>query len=194
MVNYIKKFSICILIISILLFTVEIFIGGKFIIKGFSLVYPICGIIISISLFFISVIIRKLNKKHKIFMNVLIFFSILIMLILCLITYGIKKQIKDNETIYDIYITDLSDKYEIKLYEYNAFQANSGYLCIKVNNYIYKRIPNTYYSIEPSYSLTNQDGLILNYNVNTNILSMKYKINSTSEYYENIITYFCNYQ
>ena len=93
-----------------------------------------------------------------------------------------RKQLINNEKYYIISLEELTDEDYLYIYEYNALMENRGCLCIKINNYIYKKIPDTLYCIDSGYSLSKADGLILKYDSDTKTLDMKYKMNETSEY------------
>ena len=101
----------------------------------------------------------------------------------------IKKELHDEEQFCNISVEGISNKYEIILYEYNSFRSNSGCLCVKINNTIYKRIPGTNYSIESGCSLTTSNNLIVNYDPKSKILIMKYRWKENIDYSEKIINW-----
>lgn len=102
----------------------------------------------------------------------------------CFIVFGIGNALRDEEQFYNIPVDGISDKYEIILYEYNSFGANSGCLCIKINNIIYEKIPETSYSIESGYSLNDSGNLVVDYDLETQKLIMRYRWKENSEYCE----------
>ena len=102
--------------------------------------------------------------------------------------FEIRKQLINNEKYYKISVDGLADGDSLFVYEYNAMMENRGCLCIKINDYIYKKIPDTIYQIDSGYSLSKPDSLIIIYNSETKLLNMKYKTNENSDYIEKIIT------
>lgn len=50
-----------------------------------------------------------------------------------------RKQLINNEKYYKISIEELTDEEYLYIYEYNSLMENRGCLCIKINNYIYKK-------------------------------------------------------
>lgn len=176
----------------ICLFMIGSFIIQFFIIKSFSVAYTICGIVISGASLCTFIIIKKLYEKHKVLMALSAFMMIFITFLSCFVICGIKDQLRDDEHFYGISVNGLSDEYEVTLYEYNAFLSNSGCLCIKVNDFIYKKIPGTHYTIESGHSLTDPGNLILDYDSETGVLIMKYTSGTGSDYIENTTTFFSN--
>lgn len=145
--------------------------------------YLMCIIVVCISVLnFLK--LKKCEKK---------FISILTTLILVVITFficcsliGISNLFHRNAQFYDININNLSPKHEIVLYEFNSFRGKFGCLCIKENEYVYKKIENTDYAVESGSTLSDKNNLILNYNAETKELIMKYKFSPDSEYTEQI--------
>ena len=187
MVKNIKKILFSFLILNICFFIIWMFASQAFVIKGFTIAYPICGIIISTTSLIIFLEIRKIHSEHRISMVFVTFGTILISLLSCCLILGMKKQFREDERYYDVYVEGLSESETITLFEYNAFLQNCGCLCIKVNNYIYKITPNTFYCIDSGYSLSKQESLILDYNPKDGTLNMKYRINENEKYIEKTI-------
>lgn len=163
---------------------VYLFSEKRYIIKGFSLSYINYGIIISTALLINLKLIEKYFKRKKLFTALITAILIFAAFLSCFTVYGIKKSLHDDEQFYSLYVDGIPDKYEIILYEYNSFGANSGCLCIKINDLIYKRIPDTKYSIETGHSLMDSGNLTVNYNSKAEILTMRYRWKKDSEYNE----------
>ncbi|MBS7366025.1 MAG: hypothetical protein KIG31_05475 [Oscillospiraceae bacterium] len=102
----------------------------------------------------------------------------------CFMVCGLGNALRDEEQFYKISVDGISDKYEIILYEYNSVGGNSGCLCVKINNIIYEKIPETSYSIESGYSLTDSDNLVVDYDSEAKKLIMRYRWKENSEYCE----------
>lgn len=185
--NIIKKIIISVLLLNIVGIIFFFFLGRFYIVKGLYLAYPICGILFSITFLLILSIIKKRGLKNKCLMCFSIIGIIITFLLCSYITLEIRKNLIDNEKYYIINIDELSDEDSFIIYEYNAFMENRGCLCIKVNDYIYKKIPDTNYCIDSGYSLSKPDSLILKYNSKDKTLNMKYKMNEKSEYIEKIV-------
>lgn len=132
---------------------------------------------------------EKRNRISKILIILRILILIVITAFSCSIVYEIKKELHDEEQFCNISVEGISNKYEIILYEYNSFRSNSGCLCVKVNNTIYKRIPDTNYSIESDCSLTTSNNLIVKYDPKSKILIMKYRWKEDIDYNEKIISW-----
>lgn len=186
--NIIKKIIIVVLLLNIVSFILCFLLGRIYIIKGLYLAYPICGILFSIVFLIILSIIKKMSSYNKFLMFFLVICILFISLIFSFIIYEMRKQLINNEKYYKISIEELTDEDYLYIYEYNALMENRGCLCIKINNYIYKKIPDTLYCIDSGYSLSKADGLILKYDSDTKTLDMKYKMNETSEYIEKTIS------
>ena len=112
-------------------------------------------------------LVEKFYKHNKGLLIIRTFVLISITFLLCFTVCEIKRTLHDEERFYSVPVDGITDKYEIILYEYNSFRSNAGCLCVKINNLIYKRIPNTEYSIESGHSLTESDNLILDYDSKT---------------------------
>ncbi len=176
----------------ICLFMIGSFIIQFFVINCFSVAYNICGIVISGVALCIFAVIKKLYENHKVLMAMSVIIMIFITVLACFVICGIKKLYRDDEHFYCISVNGLSDEYEVTLYEYNDFLSNSGCLCIKVNDFIYKKIPGTHYSIESGHSLAEPGNLMLDYDSETGVLTMKYTSGTGSEYIENTTMFFSN--
>lgn len=189
MANDIKKILIVAFVIMICLFMIGSFIIQFFIIKGFSVAYIISGIVISGTALSIFTVIKKLYENHKVLMSISVIIIISITFLACFVTCGIKEIYRNDEHFYSLSVDGLSEECEVILYEYNAFLSNSGCLCVKVNDFIYKKIPGTHYTIESGHSLTESGNLILDYNSETGVLTMKYTSGTGSGYIENTTTF-----
>lgn len=189
MVNYVKKSIITLIIGLVTFFIGYIMFVNKYIIRGFSVSYVICIIIILCMLLLCIKIVEKRSKISKILIILRILTLIVITAFSCSIVCEIKKELHDEEQFCNISVEGISNKYEIILYEYNSFRSNSGCLCVKINNTIYKRIPGTNYSIESGGSLTTSNNLIVNYDPKSKILIMKYRWKENIDYSEKIINW-----
>lgn len=181
MVNRIRKilfFAIAALICFLIIY---LFSEKRYIIKGFSLVYIICGIIISAALLIGLKLADKFYKHKKILAVISTAILASVTFLSCFITYEIKKSLHDDEQFYNLSVDGITD---IVLYEYNSFRANSGCLCIKINDIIYKSIPDTNYSIESGHSLMDNGNLIIDYDPATEAFTMRYRLKEDSEYIE----------
>lgn len=183
MVNRIRKILFFIISALICFLVIYLFSEKRYIIKGFSLVYIICGIIISAALLTGLKLADKFYKRKKILTVISTVILASVTFLSCFIIYEIKKSLHDDEQFYNLSV-DGMDKYEIILYEYNSFRSNSGCLCIKINNLIYKKIPDTNYSIESGHSLMDNGNLIIDYEPATEIFTMRYRWKEDSEYSE----------
>lgn len=186
--NTIKKIIIAVLLLNIVILILLFFLGRVYIVKGIYLAYPICGILFSIAFLIILSIIKKMSSNNKFWMLFFIICILFASLLFSFIIFEIRKQLINNEKYYKISVEELSYENSLFVYEYNAMMENRGCLCIKINDYIYKKIPNTIYRIDSGYSLSKPDSFILMYNSETKLLNMKYKTNEDSDYIEKIIT------
>lgn len=184
MINRIKKLLFLSIICLIIFVVIYSFLVKRYVIRGFSFSYIICMIIIFCALLKGLNFVDKYIKQN----NAAIIFKSLILAFVtafsCFIVCGIGNALRDEEQFYNIPVDGISDKYEITLYEYNSFGSNSGCLCVKINNLIYKKIPKTSYSIESGYSLTDSGNLVVDYNSETKTLIMKYRRKENSQYSE----------
>lgn len=160
---------------------IYLLIGREYIIKGFALVYILCGIVIACALLAITLVMEKLRRK-KIRLIIITVLLVIVTLFSCEMLLGAKRMLFGNEKFYSTEIDGIEDK-EIVLYEYDAFRGYQGCLCIKINDFIYREIPDTWYNTEDS--LLNPDMLTWDYDHDTKLLTMKYKSHENIEqYYE----------
>lgn len=184
-----KRILVSLVLICILLFVLNMTIAKNLIIFEYSNTYLICTIIVSGSLLICLKIIRQKKKVISIITAI----ACLVMTFLsCFIFIGVSHSLHRNPQYYDVDINNLPGNYEIVLYEYSPFRGKSGCLCIKVNDFIYKKIPGTHYTIESGHSLVEPGNLILDYDSETEVLTMKYTFGTGSEYIENTTTFFSN--
>lgn len=183
MVNRIRKILYFIIAALICFFVIYLFSEKRYIIRGFFVSYILCGIIISAALLTGLKLADKLYKRKKLLTAISAAILASVTFLSCFIIYEIKKSLHDEEQFYNLSV-DGMDKYEIILYEYNSFRSNSGCLCIKLNDLIYKRIPDTSYSVEAGHSLMDNGNLIIDYEPTTEILTMRYRWKEDSEYNE----------
>lgn len=188
MIERLRKIILIILCGFICFFVIYYIVAMKFIIKGFSAVYILLGIVISVAGLLLLHVITKLSQNRKIMMILSMILIMLVSFFTCFVIKGINEQLVSDEKYYNLTIEGVPDEYNIILYEYNAFRANSGCLCFKVNNIIYEKIPDTSYSIESGYSLADPGNLILDYVSETETLTMKYRWKENSEYTEKSIS------
>lgn len=186
--NIIKKIIIAALLLNIVSLILLFFLEKAYIVKGIYLAYPICGILFSIAFLIILSIIKKMSSNNKFLMCFFIIGILFISLLFSFTLFEIRKQLINNEKYYKISVDGLADGDSLFVYEYNAMMENRGCLCIKINDYIYKKIPDTIYQIDSGYSLSKPDSLIIIYNSETKLFNMKYKTNENSDYIEKIIT------
>lgn len=184
MINRIKKLLFLSIICLIIFAVIYSFLVKRYVIRGFSFSYIICVIIIFCALLIGLNFVDKYIKQN----NAAIIFKLLILAFVtvfsCFIVCGIGNALRDEEQFYNIPVDGISDKYEITLYEYNSFGSNSGCLCVKINDLIYKKIPETSYTIEYGYSLALPGNLAVDYDSETQKLFMRYRWKDSSEYCE----------
>lgn len=181
-----KRILISLILICVLLFVLNMTIAKNLIIFEYSNTYLICAIITFSSL----LICLKIIKQKKRAISIIAAIVCLVTTFLsCCIFIGISHRVYRNPRYYDVDINGLPGNYEIVLYEYSPFRGRSGCLCVKVNDFIYKKIPGTHYTIESGHSLTEPGNLILDYNSETGVLTMKYTSGTGSGYIENTTTF-----
>lgn len=174
-----RKVLIFLTVICIILLLVDMTIASNLIIIELSSVYLLCLILILISLFVSSKIVEKDKRSSKKITSICI---ISVTLLACWMFVSVSKSFHKNPQYYEIEIANIPDEREIVVYEYGTFRGKRGCLCVKINNFVYKRIKNTEYTIQSGTILENN--LILSYNANTNQIHMKYKLTPDSEYIE----------
>lgn len=186
MMRYIRRSFQFLLIIGVCLLVVMFFVQRRFVIKGFSNLYILFGIIISAAG---ALAVNTLERFSERKILVVVYSVIIVVsgLFICFVANGISRNLCENEKFYSLSVTGYSEVKRIVLYEYNALMENRGCLCIKVNDHIYKKIPDTLYRVDSGYSLSKPDSLILKYNSESKTLNMKYKMNEKSEYIEKVV-------
>lgn len=139
MINQIKKLLFLSLTCLLILSATYPFIVKQYVIKYFSFSCIICAIIIFCALLIGLNIIEKYIKQN----NILTIFKSLALAFItvfsCVMVCGIGNTLHDEEQFYNIPVDGISDKYEITLYEYNSLGSNSGCLCVKISDLIYKK-------------------------------------------------------
>lgn len=169
--------------ICIFLFIVNNTIAKNLIIFEYSNTYLVCAVSVFSSLL---ICLKILNKNKKIFSIISATFCLVITFLFCFASIGVSHNLHRNPRYYNVTINNLPNDYEIVLYEYGNLSTKSGCLCIKINDFIYKRIPGTHYMVESGNPLSDENNLILEYNAETKELIMKYKYKPESEYIEQI--------
>lgn len=175
-----KRILICMILICILLFVLNMTIAKDIIIIEYLSTYLFCAVIV-FTFFLLCLILIK--NKNEVFSAITIIICFLISFSTCFTMIGISRRLHKNPQYYNVKIENLPSDYEIVLYEYGKFRGKSGCLCIKENKYVFRKIKNTKYNIM-SGTLSDENNLILNYNAETKELNMKYKFSSNSEYTE----------
>ena len=188
MIRYIKNFLSILLIIGVCILVVMFFVKRRFVIIGFPVLYIVLGIIILATGLLVIHMLERFSEK-KILMSVCSILIIIFGLFICFVAKGISSVLCTDETLYIQQITGYSGDRTVVLYEYNAIMENRGCLCIKVNDYIYKKIPDTLYRVDSGYSLSNPNSLILEYVSESKTLNIKYRMNEKSEYIEKAIPF-----
>ena len=186
MMRNIRRTFLFLLIIGVCLLVVMFFVQRRFVIKGFSNLYILFGIIISAA-GALAVHTLELFSERKIIAGVCGVIIVVSGLFICFVANGISRNLCENEKFYSLSVTGYSEEKTIVLYEYNALIENRGCLCIKVNDHIYKRIPDTFYRIDSGYSLSKPDSLILEYEQENDSLLMRYRTNEQNEYKEKVV-------
>jgi len=179
----IKRILCCLIIICILLFIANTTVFTNYIIFEYLDTYLICAIII---LVFILICLKLTKIQKRVISIIAITISLVTVFLTCFIFVDISHRLHRNPQYYDIKINNLPNDYEIVLYEYGAFRGKSGCLCIKINEYVHKKIENTKYTVATGITLSDPNNLILSYNAETNELIMKYKSSPNSDYTEQI--------
>lgn len=189
MIKRVKKAVLIVFIVFCGLFLFANAVTVRFIIKDFYCAYILCGVIASGASLLVILIWEKLRSKKIVFNIIETIVISVTALFSCFAVCGIDKMLCEDMQFYSLTVDGISDERELTLYEYNGFRSMSGCLCFKVNDFVYERISDTNYLVEPAYSLTYPDSLLLDYNSDTGVLTMKYRCREDSEYYEeNIAT------
>ncbi|MBO5164583.1 MAG: hypothetical protein J6B75_09145 [Ruminococcus sp.] len=189
MLKKVRNIFVCTFMLSIVIWIIALIISQKYLIRGFSLLYPLFGAIFSIAFLLIIEIIRKVNLNR--IKQVIISSSIaLCAFVCCFYVLGVDDMFFGSGELHAVSVENLPSDNEIYLYEYPHFRSNEGMLCIKINDIFYLKLIETKYRVELNHSLSDPKNMILNYNEKTGVLTMRYKRNEGSEYHENKITYF----
>lgn len=179
----IKRILCCLIIICILLFIANTTVFTNYIVFEYMNTYLCCAITI---LVYSLICLKLINIKKKAISITVIVILMLIAFSSCYMFVEISHLLHRNSQYYDIKIDNLSNDYDIVLYEFGAFRGKSGCLCIKINEYVHKKIENTKYTVATGITLSDPNNLILSYNAETNELIMKYKSSPNSDYTEQI--------
>ncbi|MDE6519569.1 MAG: hypothetical protein K2K91_03790 [Ruminococcus sp.] len=172
--------------ISICLFVIDIIISMRFIIFENSAIYLFCTMCFCFSLLKCLKIIKEKAQQNKILLTMKVIVILLITTFSVFIIVGIANRFHRNPNYYAIEVENIPDNYEVTLYEFTSFRSRSGCLCLKINEYVYKKLDNTNYTIESGHSLMESDNLILEYVEETNEIIMKYRWLSGDNYTEKI--------
>lgn len=191
MLKKLRNIFVCTFMLSIVIWIIAFILSQKYLIRGFSLFYPLFGLILSVAFLLIIEIIRKfnLNRKKQVIISSLI---TLVALVSCFYVLSFKEMLFTSDELYAVSVENLLSDNEIYLYEYLHLRSNEGMLCIKINDIFYLKLKETKYRIEPNHSLSDPKNMTLNYNEETGVLTMRYKRDEGSKYYENTTTYFCD--
>ena len=189
MLKRIRTFFICTLILSIIIWIAALIITQKYLIRGFSLLYPIYGMIFSISCLFNIEIIKKSNLSRiiRVIISSLIAFGAFVC---CFFILSVNDVFFGSGELYAVSVENLTAENEIYLYEYHHFNSNKGMLCVKKNDIFYLKLIETKYRVELNHTLSDPKNILLIYDKETGVLTMKYTHDKYGGYYENSTTYF----
>lgn len=192
MLKKIRNITIALLILTILSFVLLFVVSVKYVIKGFSLSYPLYGIVFLIAILLIIGIVNKFKtqKKH---MMLLISLIAIVACFGCLVMTGMTRVFYGSKKIYKVSIDNYNSD-NVILYEYEHFMSLEGMLCVKVNDFIYLRVNETKYCVEYGHSLSNPDNIFLSYNEKTDVLTMKYKLSEDDLQISNTVSNFSDYK
>lgn len=172
--------------ISICLFVINGIISIRFIIFENLSIHLFCIMCFCFSLIRCLKIIQEKAQQNKIFLTIKIIVILLITAFSVFIIVGTANRFHRNSGFYAVEVENIPADYEVTLYEFASFRSRSGCLCLKVNDYVYKKLANTDYTIESGHSLMESDNLILEYVEETNEIIMKYRWLSGGNYAEKI--------
>lgn len=191
MLKKIRIFLICTLTLSIIIWIAAFIITQKYLIRGFSLLYPLYGAVFSISCLFIIEIIKKVNLSRitRVIISSLIAFGAFIC---CFTILSVNDVFFGSGELYAVSVENLPAENGIYLYEYHHFNSNEGMLCIKKNDIFYLKLRETEYRVELNHTVSDPKNRILTYDKETGVLTMKYTHDKYGGYYENYTTYFCD--
>ena len=191
MLKKIRIFLICTLTLSIIIWIAAFIITQKYLIRGFSLLYPLYGAVFSISCLFIIEIIKKVNLSRitRVVISSLIAFGAFIC---CFTILSVNDVFFGSGELYAVSVENLTAENEIYLHEYHHFNSNEGMLCVKKNDIFYLKLKETKYRVELNHTVSDPKNRILTYDKETGVLTMKYTHDKYGGYYENYTTYFCD--
>ena len=189
MLKKIRIFLICTLTLSIIIWIAAFIITQKYIIRGFSLLYPLYGAVFSISCLFIIEIIKKVNLSRitRVIISSLIVFGAFIC---CFTILSVNDVFFGSGELYAVSVENLTTENEIYLHEYHHFNSNEGMLCVKKNDIFYLKLKETKYRVELNHTLSDPDNMSLSFDKETGVLTMKYTHDKYGGYYENYTAYF----
>ena len=183
MIKTIKKLLIMALAAIGILFVIYMYMNTSYVIKDSSFAYFICAFAIAGGTLLILHIIEKRFRNKKISTIIISVLLAVITLIFCCSALGIKRFLHGKESFYDINSDYISE--ELVLYEYDSVMSVRGCLCVRVNDFIYRIIPDTNYTTDPDICLADPDNMILDFNPDTKTLTMKYRTREGGDYIEN---------
>lgn len=184
-----KVFSSIIIVffsISVCLFIINVIISIRFITFENSAIYLFCIICFCFSLLRCLKIIKEKAQQNKIFLTIKVNVILLITAFSVFIMVGTANSFHRDSNYYAVEVENIPADYEVTLYEFTSFRSCSGCLCLKINDYVYKKLDNTNYTIESGHSLMESGNLMLEYVKETNEIIMKYHWLSDSNYTEKI--------
>ncbi len=173
--------------ILFLLLIVHVMLLKDIIVRGFSTSYIICGMIGTLFLYFCIKVIQTNIKKIRVIASCLILIIVYVFLCIPIMVWG--KWLKSDVKYHEIQIENLSYEYKIFVYEYKAFRGKAGCLCIEINPWIYKIIPDSNYVTEGSFSPIEEKAFFVNYDEVSNILNIKYKFSAEFDFLENNVPF-----
>ena len=190
MLKKIRIFLICTLTLSIIIWIAAFIITQKYVIRGFSLLYPLYGAVFSVA-FLIIEIIKKVELKRvgQVVISSLIVFGAFIC---CFTILSVNDVFFGSGELYAVSVENLMAENEIYLHEYHHFNSNEGMLCVKKNDIFYLKLKETKYRVELNHTVSDPKNRILTYDKETGVLTMKYTHDKYGGYYENYTTYFCD--
>lgn len=190
MLKKIRIFLICTLTLSIIIWIIALIISQKYVIRGFSLLYPLYSAVFSVA-FLIIEIIKKVELKRvgQVVISSLIVFGAFVG---CFILSSFKEMLYGSGKLYEVSVENLPAENGIYLYEYHHLNSNEGMLCVKKNDIFYLKLRETEYLVELNHTVSDPKNRILTYDKETGVLTMKYTHDKYGGYYENYTTYFCD--
>lgn len=183
MIKTSKKLLIIALVAIGILCVIYMYMNTSYVIKDSSFAYFICAFAIAGGALLILHIIEKRFENKKISTIIISVLLTVITLVFCCTTWGIKRFLHGKEIFYDIDADHIYE--ELVLYEYDSLMSVQGCLCVRINDFIYRIIPDTNYTTEPDICLADSDNMILDFNHDTKTLTMKYRTHGGGDYIEN---------